>query len=261
MVLSDHKCVALILYCSPDKNADAEDEEDKKGPREMPEPTFLLRQLPSLYRTETRYALVVYDKSCLTLNASGVFEETVDISAVKKEVSGNSSSDDDDDPEDEDESKMIEEVLDDEGLDAPDNEQQCQDIARVPTPGGWRKLDPEWEIRSLQGLPLEVLEATFQMLDAEALCHASISGRRFIPFGRDNRMWKNLCQSKWQVHFNELHMPKNFYNEPREMYKFMTTVWRRVQKQCRQQQRVAALATVLRLPQETVQEVLLLCNT
>jgi len=269
MVLTDDKCVALIVYCPLDDPEAGEEENNKQ--REMPEPTFLLRQLPSLYRTETRYALIVYDKSFLKLNASGNFEANKETTDVREECAtvqrGKADAVVNEDPEDTsstvtDDSKTVSNdvrVL-------PVSE-QCKDVVLVPvSPAvcpirGGRQLDPEWQIGSLPGLPMEVLEGLFELLDAEALIHASQAGRRFVSFSRDNRLWKNLCQSKWQVHLNELHMPKNFHNEPREMYKFMTAVWRRVQKQCRRQQRVAALATVLRLPQETVQGVLLLCNS
>ena len=59
-------------------------------------------------------------------------------------------------------------------------------------------------------------------------------------------------------------MPTSYYSKPKMMYKFMASVWKQVRKQCREQQRqqrVAALATVLRIPENTAHDVLLLCDT
>jgi len=275
MVQTNDKCVALVLYRKADTNDKSEQEEDKVS--DMPELSFLIHQLPSLYRAETRYALVVYDANFLKLDSSGMLEpRCAEVIATESGPSANNPSAACNDTVDKciplpklrkvsaikrfERSKASKRLI-------PNNEElqlivitDTYAVSSRPVKNEGPQLDPDWQICSLAGLPAEVLAGTFAMLDAGALCRASITRRSFLEFGQDNCLWKHLCQSKWQVDFNELHMPQNFYNEPKEMYKFMSTIWKRVQKQCREQQRVAALATVLHLPHEAAQEVFLLCD-
>ena len=113
---------------------------------------------------------------------------------------------------------------------------------------------------TIQMLPKVIVDHLFTHLTAEELCQASRTTRDWVGYVENQTLWKNLCRTKWQVDFNELHMPKHYYKKPKLMYKFMTTVWSRVRRRCQEQQRVAALATVLRIPRESAQEVFLLCN-
>lgn len=110
-------------------------------------------------------------------------------------------------------------------------------------------------------VPREILDRLFTLLNAEELCQASRATRDWARYVDDRTLWKQLCKTKWQVDFNELHMPKQYYKDPKLMYKFMSTVWRRVRRRCQEQQRVAALATVLKIPNQSAEEIFLLCDS
>lgn len=113
---------------------------------------------------------------------------------------------------------------------------------------------------AIQMLPSVIVDHLFTHLNAEELCQASRATRDWTRYVDNQMLWKHLCRTKWQVDFNELQMPTQYYKKPKLMYKFMTTVWCRVRRRCQEQQRVAALATVLNIPRQSAEEVYLLCN-
>jgi len=113
----------------------------------------------------------------------------------------------------------------------------------------------------IMSLPQEILSILFRYLPAQALLNASMARRNWKIYSESNLVWEKLCQSRWQVNFNEIQMPVEYYADPKKMYKFMSIVWKRVRRACRAQQRVSAIADRLNISQTSAQEIqYLLCD-
>ena len=218
------QCFAIVLY-------KGEEEEEESPEEEQPlNLSFWIRQLPSFYQMEERYALVCYNRDD-SFDMDRLIQETDEKFKLTKSSELCSS-------------------------DLPGNELETETHALTVHCRPKKKLPPP----TFESLPNEIIRYLFSMLSAESLCNASVSQTTWVPFVNNQKLWKRLCQSKWQVRFNELIMPTEYYEKPKKMYKFMSTVWKRVRKQCQVQQRVSAIATILNIPRTSARNVALLCD-
>jgi hypothetical protein len=248
--------------------------------------------LGPLYRTETRFALVVYrgqprpvgdgagfqnSTPMLSVDRSGNIHRTRAMSNMQRRKrsasitsivstgseEGDSSGD----------SRLTEGSSDDEPLDprtGVDSALALPSDERDPVPGEECSMASLTRMieRAAGGIdpiaivPLapELLEMYFGYFDAGTLCRAEEVSQGWKKWAAKTRFWQALCRNKWNVDINALQMPDSLYRHPKRLYEFHHSRWRSIREAEQARERVWSVSAVLQIPEDVAHSILLLSD-